>query len=159
MDTLNLYAELAIGLLGFSGVVSALGKSRLDIGVREFRVAALLTYSAMTLLTSLFPLILAAYQFEHGTTWMISTIVLMLLMPVGPISTARRYSHILNTDPFLKFIRVPIFLMLGTVWFYLGYGVVLNSDNLNAIYLVGVSYLLLMGVFHFCLLVSSIRFE
>ena len=27
MDTLNLYAELAIGLLGFSGVVSALGRS------------------------------------------------------------------------------------------------------------------------------------
>ena len=51
----ELLAELSIGLLGFTGVVSALGRSRLTAEVRAFRVGALVSYSSTSLLGSILP--------------------------------------------------------------------------------------------------------
>ena len=159
METLSLFAELAIGLLGFSGVVSALGRSKLPVAVREFRVVALLVYSAMTCLASLLPIVLMSYQFELSLTWMMSGTALMVLLLFVPLITALRFTSVLSTDTSLRVIRVPVYVLLVTVWVYLGYGLLFNLENLQAIYLVGVSYLLAMGIFHFCMLVSSIQFE
>jgi hypothetical protein len=159
METLNLFAELAIGLLGFSGVVSVLGKSKLPVAVRKFRVVALLMYSTMTCLASILPIVLISYQFELNLIWLISGSVLMVSLLVVPIVTASKFSRILSTDTALRVIRVPVYMLLVIVWAYLGYGLLFDLENLQAIYLVGVSYLLAMAIFHFCMLVSSIQFE
>ena len=44
---LALFAEISIGLVGFTGVVSALGRSRLPPAIRSFRILALLLYSVV----------------------------------------------------------------------------------------------------------------
>jgi hypothetical protein len=152
VDTLELLAELSIGLLGFSGVVSALGKSKLDIEVREFRVTALLTYSATAFVASLTPLLLASYNIATDALWMVAAALLLIVMPIGPVVTASKYVAILRGDPFLRRIGPPIMILLLIVWLYLAYVLFFGQEMLRATYTLGVMYLLTMGVFHFCML-------
>ena len=159
METLELLAELSVGLLGFSGVVSALGRSKLDVKIREFRVMALLGYSSTALIAALVPLLIANYNVATNVLWMVSGLFLFVLMPVFPVVTVAKYSSTLNSDPFLRRVGPPIVIVLFLVWLYLGYGILVGHEMLGAIYTLGVTYLLVMAVFHFCMLVSSVRFE
>jgi len=76
--TLETLAELSIGLIGFAGVVSALGNSRLHIEVRAFRIRALPFYSAIALLGSLLPVVANSFEIEPSTVSFVSTIALIL---------------------------------------------------------------------------------
>lgn len=159
MESLYLFAELSIGLLGFSGVVSALGRSRLSVDVRRFRINALLSFSTVTCFASLLPILLNNYAIEPERLWVICSIMLVAGILVGPSVTAFSHSEIMRTDPFLRVVRIPIFALLAVILIYVGYGLFFAREDLSAIYLVGVSYLLAMGIFHFCMLVASIQFD
>lgn len=158
-NTLEMFAELSIGLIGFAGVVSALGRSRLHIDVRSFRVRALLFYSATALISSLIPIVAGGFGFEGQTVVFFSTLImgaafLAILLWFG--RTAR---------PLTENGHLPIALArgLGTLGLMiivmLAYGLVFARSYLDSLYLVGLTWILMMGVFHFCMLVLSIQLD
>ena len=64
-SSLELLAELSIGLVGFAGVVSALGRSRLTDATRSFRVQALLVNGVTSLTFSIMPIVLLGYDLNE----------------------------------------------------------------------------------------------
>lgn len=157
--TLELFAELSIGLLGFTGVVSALGKSRLTAEVRAFRVGALLRFSSASLLGSILPIVLASYSLEIQTVWFVSSLVLISaivgLSVWGFISNAQ----LLASTKLLKMLGLLVLSIILSTGAYLVYGIVRLPDNLGSVYLVALTTIFGLGVYHFCMLVSSIQFE
>ena len=156
---LETYAELSIGLIGFAGVVSALGKSRLNAEIRAFRVISLLRYSATSLFGSLFPVVLGSYDFNENTVWFVSTLGLSLAFVAVIIWGYWFNIAIMKSERFLWILARIIRVVLIAVLAYLMYGLVFSPHTLDAIYLVGLSTMLGLGVFHFCMLVASIQFE
>ena len=159
METLETFAELSIGLIGFAGVVSALGRSKLNVRVRSFRVNSLLKYSATVLFASIFPIVLGSYDLDLERVWFISTVMLAVTILLGQIHTMMTYSDILFSDPFFRKIAIIGFTIGVVVFMYLIYGLIFQGEDLRSIYLVGLSSVLALGVFHFCMLVSSIQFD
>jgi hypothetical protein len=157
--TLELFAELSIGLLGFTGVVSALGRSSLSTEVRTFRISALLRFSSTSLLGAILPIVLASYSLKEGTVWFASSLVLVAaifsIVFWGFVSNAK----LLTSTKLLKVLAFLVASIILTVTAYLLYGLVLRPDNLGSIYLVALSTMFGLGVYHFCMLVASIQFE
>ncbi|MCZ6460175.1 MAG: hypothetical protein O6766_12540, partial [Gammaproteobacteria bacterium] len=75
---LELFAEISIGLVGFTGVVSALGRSQLPPAIRSFRILALLLYSVVALGGSLLPIVLLNHGISTMTTWLVSAVSLVV---------------------------------------------------------------------------------
>ena len=159
MDTaaLELFAELSIGLVGFAGVVSALGKSQLHIGVRMFRIRALLLYSATSLFASIFPIVSFSFGIENTSVLMAATI-LMILGFIGILFWFGRTARPLTDAGHLPVALARSLGALGVVVILLlCSGLLLFPSQLSSNYLVGLSWILMMGVFHFCMLVLSIQ--
>lgn len=154
--TLELFAELSVGLVGFAGVVSALGHSRLSVETRSFRIGALLINSVNALAFSLFPLLLSAHGLSEDVQWKIATILLVLAQ-IGTITWSARRVSSLSSEEVPNLIRVIMFSFIILAVVYESYGIVFDLDSLSAIYLVGVAVSFGVGLFHFCILVLSIQ--
>ena len=157
-STLELFAELSIGLIGFAGVVSALGKSRLHVDVRTFRIRALLLYSATALITSIFPLVAAGFSPESRSVLVVSTVV-MILGFLGILFWFGRTAQPLTDRGHLPVSLARGLGMLGIFVILLLCGGLVFPSLQGPLYLVGLSWILMMGVFHFCMLVLSIQLD
>ena len=159
LSILETFAELSIGLIGFAGVVSALGKSRLHVGVRSFRIRALLFYSALALFGSILPIVLGGFELELVTVLSFSTSAVILAF-IGIFIWFVRIVRPLTAEGHLPIalvrglgaIAVLVILLLFT-------GLLFYRSSLHSIYMVGLSWILAMGVFHFCMLVLSIQLQ
>jgi len=158
-STLELFADLSIGLIGFAGVVSALGRSRLHIDVRSFRIRALLFYSAAALILSLVPIVAGNFELENYTVLALST----LTMVTAYLSILFWFGR--TARPLTESGHLPIALARGLAGLgllvigMLVYGLVFARIHLGSLYLVGLTWILMMGVFHFCMLVLSIQLD
>ena len=157
--TLETFAELSIGLIGFAGVVSALGKSRLHIETRSFRIKALLLYSVTALLGSLLPIVLLSSELDPPGTWVISSIVFVLVCAGILIWGAYRLRRLALGGHIPAFMALALWSIGALVVIGLIYALLFATSSLHSVYLFGVAWALGMGVFHFCMLVVSIQLQ
>ena len=157
LDVLEIFAEVSIGLVGFAGVVSALGWSRLHPRIKSFRVQALLLYGIAALAGSLFPLILSRFDLGAHVLWVYSASSLLAIQ----LGTLIYLS--LQLRPLVRAAQLPAPIALGvptinvSSMLLLVYGLLFAGSALSAIYVVGLSTSLSLGVFHFYMLVVSIQ--
>ena len=154
---LELCAEISIGLVGFTGVVSALGRSRLPPAIRSFRILALLLYSVVALGGSLLPIVLLNHGISTMTTWLVSAVSLVVAQIAIMVWAAIAVAPLLRDGLLPTLVARVVFTIFGLVVLYLLYGIVFDRSSLAGIYLVGVSVSLALGVFHFVVLVQSVR--
>ena len=155
-STLELFAELSIGLLGFAGVVSALGRSRLSAETRTFRIGALLINSVTALIFSILPILISTHGFPENVQWTVATIFLGLAQ-VSTIAWSTRQVRSLSNTEVPNSLRIVMFSMITLAILYEFYGVVFQVDFLDAIYVVGLAVSFTIGLVHFCILVVSIQ--
>ena len=155
-STLELLAEISIGLVGFAGVVSALGRSRLSKATLSFRIGALLINSVTALVFSILPLLLAAHGVSVNVQWTIAT-ALLVLAQTGTITWSARWVSSLSGEEVPNLIRVVMFSLIVLTIMYELYGIFFDPPSLSSIYIVGVSVSFGIGLFHFCILVLSIH--
>ncbi len=156
-NALELFAEISIGLLGFAGVVAALGRSRLPPSTRRFRVTALLLYSVVALGGSLLPIVLFNHGVSAMSVWLSSAIVLVSAQAVVMAWGVRATQPLVRDDQLSASLAQAVFTLFIATLLYLLYGIFFDRASLAAIYLVGVSFSLSLGVFHFVVLVVSIQ--
>ena len=154
---LELFAEISIGLLGFAGVVSALGRSRLPPPTRTFRITALLLYSVVALGGPLLPIVLFNHGLSAMSVWLSSAIVLASAQAVVMAWGVRATQQLVRDDQLSASLAQVVFTIFIAAVLYLLYGIFFDRASLAAIYLVGVSFSLGLGVFHFVVLVVSIQ--
>ena len=155
----ELLAELSIGLLGFTGVVSALGRSRLTAEVRAFRVGALVSYSSTSLLGSILPIVLVNQSLEEKTVWFVSSLIFVAAILGIAVWAFIFKAKLLASTRLLKTLAFLVFSIVIAVSSYLIYGLIFLPDSLGSIYLVALATIFGLGVYHFCMLVSSIKFD
>ncbi len=151
---LELFAEISIGLVGFAGVVSALGRSRLPPAIRSFRISALLLYSMTALGGSLLPIVLLNHGISAMSVWLSSAVVLVSAQAATMAWAARAIRTRVRDDQLSPRVVITIFT---AVILYVLYGIFFDRTSLAAIYLVGISFSLGLGVLHFFVLVVSIQ--
>jgi len=150
-----LFAELSIGLVGFAGVVSTLSRSNLTSETLAFRIKALLINAVVALAFSILPLGLGGF-YNEGEFWLFA-LTLLICTQVSVMVWSFRQVQPLTYQEVPNHIRMGVFgLMLLAILFQC-YGLVFITDYLSAVYLVGVAASFSVGVFHFCVLVVSIR--
>ena len=155
-SSLELFAELAIGLIGFAGVVSALGRSRLSVETVSFRFRALLTNGITALVFSILPLVLAAHGVSAKILWTVATVLLGISQICMMIWAARSVQPISQEEIPIA-LRNTMFTLMAIAVLYEAYGTIFQPDSLSGVYLVGLSASFGLGLFHFCLLVLAVR--
>ena len=157
-STLELFAEISIGLVGFAGVVTALGRSRLPAPTQRFRIRALLLYSIIALGGALLPIILFDYGISDISVWVSSAVVLVFAQLVILVWAARTIPPLVREGHLPASLARVVSAFLFVVILYLTYGIIFSRPSLSAIYGVGLFSLFGLGVFHFFNLVISIPF-
>ena len=152
---LELFAEISIGLVGFAGVVSALGRSRLPPATRSFRISALLFYSVVALGGSLLPIVLLNHGISAATVWLSSAVALVSAQLVMMIWAVKSIQPLRRDDQLPASIARTVLTIFTAAMIYVVYGIFFDRTSLSAIYLVGLSFSLGLGVFHFVVLVQS----
>jgi len=153
---LELFAELSIGLVGFAGVVSALGRSRLSPSTRLFRISALLINSVTALTFSILPMLLLAHGLSGTSLWMAAIILLGITQLCTMIWSARQVRALTN-DEVPSALRIVMFSLIGLAVLYELYGVIIQPSALSAIYVTALAASFTVGLVHFCILVLSIQ--
>ncbi len=155
--TLELFAEISIGLVGFAGVVSALGRSRLPAPIRSFRISALLLYSITTLGGSLLPIVLLNYRIDTTVAWVASATVLAFAQLAILAWAARVIPPLVRSGQLPAPLALTISSTYLVVTLYLLFGIFWDQTSLSAIYLLVLLCSLSFSVFHFFMLVVSIQ--
>ena len=81
LDTLEVFAELAIAVVGFSGIVAALKFTKLATSTfARIQLSVLLGYGAGGVVWALLPLILLRSEFDELSIWRYSSLVFLVMM-------------------------------------------------------------------------------
>lgn len=150
-------AEIAVAFTGFAGVVSVFGRSRLDLSVQLWRIRAMIAAGLLTIFGALTPL--AIVQFELGllASWRVSAallgIAVFLQFAFAAHSSAPlRKKKLIAPIYFEWFLAVVSVFTSGVlVMFSLGF----FGGLIQAIYSIGLLYLLALSSHHFFILVLA----
>jgi hypothetical protein len=118
---------------------------------------ALLLYSVVALGGSLLPIVLLNHGISTMTTWVVSAVALVAAQIAIMVWAAIAVAPLLRDGLLPSIIARVVFTIFGVVVLYLLYGIVFDRSSLAGIYLVGIFVSLALGVFHFVVLVQSIR--
>ena len=91
------------------------------------------------------------------TTWLVSAVALVAAQIAVMVWAAIAVAPLLRDGLLPSLMAGVVFTIFGLVVLYLLYGIVFDQSSLAGIYLVGISVSLSLGVFHFVVLVQSIR--
>jgi hypothetical protein len=156
-DVLLTIAEVAVAFAGFASLVGVLGQrsSADDPRVIGVRMRAMLLASLMVVGFSIFPILLAAYGADPDLTWMVSSLVL-LVVTVGYYRWFVRALQALGDVPASKFQRRLVVPIIAGVMFTLGALLLANVFFASpAVYLTALALLLFQSGFAFSLIVFS----
>jgi len=115
--TLEVFAEIAIAIAGFSGVVSALSDSTKATGLDRARLAMLLQTSLIAAFFSLLPLVLFSTSLAPASIWGVTSSCWIIYMAVNLTTLRRRIGNAgpapdRMSRPLLAFAFSGIALML-----------------------------------------------
>ena len=88
-DLLENIAQIAVGLGGYSSVVSVFGSARSDLPVRRWRIRMMLGTSALVIMFALLPLLLEQFGLQGRMLWSASGVLLALGILVQVVITFR----------------------------------------------------------------------
>ena len=149
LDVLTTLAEISIALVGFSGVVSALGRSKLPVELRIFRIRALLFESCVALGASVFPLTIAGTDLD---LWFVSGVFFAAVMIINGVWIIRYGTERFKTLSgyiIASICTAFIFMLVGALIFY--------RSHIAVIYLLSIFLYLALGMYHFVKLVVSLE--
>lgn len=156
---LQTIAEVAAAFTGFAGLVSVLGRSRLDPKVRLWRVQVMIVTSLASLFGALAPSILQQVVSEDAALWRVSACVLLALFATQ-LGFVFRGMPSEQASGVLRLVKTPAGAVLTIC--SLGFQLVLLAVVLGglsrmamAVYSVAVLFLLLASSYHFLVLVRG----
>jgi hypothetical protein len=111
---LSTYAQVAIGLAGFSSILIALsGRPSLWGPIDSFRITILLTSSFLSVLLSLLPITLAFFSMADASVWRISLAVLALATLVVVVVSLIKFRQLSSPDRLV--IRPALVVLTCTI--------------------------------------------
>lgn len=103
-DLLTIFAEIALGLAGFAGVIAALGPRTKSWQLLDrYRIIALLLNSFLVLIFALVPLGLATAKLEEPNIWFYSSLVYLLFLLHVPFKFRAVFSAARTYEGFASF--------------------------------------------------------
>jgi hypothetical protein len=157
ISTLGLVAELSIGLIGFAGVVATLARSRMPPAVRSFRITALMLNGTTALIGSLVPIVLLNYGITASTTWAASGSIILVWQAAVIAWAGRTLRALFRAGQIPRNLTLFVLSLAALALAYLAYGVLLDHETLPAIYVAVLAFALMLGLFHFLMLVVSVQ--
>jgi hypothetical protein len=157
ISALELVAEISIGLIGFAGVVATLARSRMPPAVRSFRITALMLNGATALIGSLLPIVLLNYGIASSTTWVAAGGVVIVWQAAVITWAAGTLRGLFRIGQIPRNLTLVVLSLASLVLAYLVYGTLFDHESLPAIYLAVLAFALVLGLFHFLMLVVSIQ--
>lgn len=144
----EILAEIAIGMIGFAGVVVAIGKTKLDGAEQTVRLRLLFLNGVVALWGGLSPSI-AVYAFGPDS-WRISGSLFLLafcaIIVYAHHLTFRRYSTELRAG---HLISKSIAVLLILEFAYLSTALIFFPAQIASAQYLGVLLLLFLGLYHF----------
>jgi hypothetical protein len=157
VSALELVAEISIGLIGFAGVVATFARSRMPPAVRSFRVTALMLNGATALIGSLLPIVLLNYGITPSATWVAAGGVVIAWQAAVLAWAAATLRELFRNGQIPRKVTLVVLSLASMVLLYLVYGTLFDHVALPAIYLAVLAFSLMLGLFHFLMLVVSIQ--
>ena len=148
-DILLTVAELAVALVGFTGIIGSLGRKE-DWTVAEFRNQVVMLragFSATGL--SLLPIALAQF-FSVAQVWRLSMVVLTVVM-ASNLYIFFRHSNLKNVTYSQK-IMAPIAICIAIACAFAAAGVI---DDAGSLYIVAIFWMLLVALHNFVILLAG----
>jgi uncharacterized membrane protein YuzA (DUF378 family) len=156
-SVVELIAEIAVGLIGFAGVVSVLARSRLPPAVRSFRIRALLANGSLALVGALVPIVLSGYQLTEESRWTAAACLFLFLQGSVIVWAGRELKALLGAGQIPQKMTYLVLGLATAALIYLVSGVVFLREALPAIYVVVLFVSILLSLYHFVWLVLSIQ--
>jgi hypothetical protein len=102
-EILTVFAELALGVAGFSGVIVALGQKQSTWQLLDkLRISFLLFNALLVVIFSLFPLGLSSASMEPQNIWFYSSLLFVLVFIHIPFSARALVKSAYNYDGFIS---------------------------------------------------------
>jgi uncharacterized membrane protein len=157
-ELLLTFAEVAVAFAGFASLVSILGqRSSVDHAlVLGARMRAMLLSSLLVTGFALLPPVISWYGATPGSTWLISTLALLLVVVLYLawfVRALRTLSRHVGTNRFQRYVIMPVLsVIFGGLLSVLVVNTVFRSP---ALYVTALTLLLSQGGFAFALIVFS----
>ena len=151
-DSFQILAEISVGLIGFSGVVVALGYSKLSGQEQSLRLNLLFLSGATALWGGLTPT-LAGFM-SHGGGWVLSGVLFIpVLLGVNIYAWRNLYRLTraggLSTLPAIFYVVTPL-TVFAPLWVL--YSLFLEHKQIAAAQFFATTVILFLGVYHFYVL-------
>lgn len=142
----EIFAELSVTMLGFSGITAVLGGSQLDSPFIIVRIKGLLFCAGVAGVASIMPL--AGLTLEHSAY--LFELLLLSLMAWNFLGFRSISSHRASLPIF-----IPLIALLLSSSIFLGYQLYFEASNLTSAYAFGISACLLCAGSYFIRVVLS----
>ena len=151
VDSLSIFAELSVAMLGFSGITAVLGNSQSDIPFIAGRIRGLLFTSGIAALASILPL--------TGTSILSSSYIFLVLLASLVVWSLTSFLAIKDYQASLA-IGISCLGAIASAMIWLGYSVYTQADTLVSAYAIGISACLLTaGVFFIRVVLSMVDYR
>ena len=150
-------AEIAVAFTGFAGVVSVFGRSRLDPRVQVWRIRSMIAAGLLTTFGALTPLAISQFELPLTASWRVSAAMLGFAVFLQFAFAAHGFRPLVKRNLiapkrfewFLAGVSASACVALGLL--SLGF----FGESIQAIYSLGLLYLLALSAHHFFLLVLA----
>jgi hypothetical protein len=153
-DVFASLTEVCIAIIGFAGVVAALGKSQLPINVRSTRIKALLFASSVGLVGSLLPAFLTQFPIP---LWQTSAGLLALCIWFNAVWARKEISKLHRTGYTSPVVYWFFNIGTGLMIISLAFAAYLDSASIIGIYLMGIGWQVLLAMNHFFRLIIAVQ--
>ena len=152
-DSFSVLAEISIALIGFAGVVVALGRSKLAKAEQEFRLRLLFVNGATSLWGGLTPTVASLVIPNHQ--WLLSGLLFAPVLLTVNIYAWFNFFRLIRARsimPIVFYVVTP-FSLVALLW--LLYGMLFDRGQIPGAQFIASTLVLFLGVYHFFVLTIS----
>jgi hypothetical protein len=157
---LGIYAQLAVGFAGFSGVIGSFSRFRIHAEATAFRVRAMVTLALMEAIFALLPSLITGFGVREATAWRIAGALLAVAASVAVVIMARQASILYRVGRLMKTAAYILCALALTVIVPLGATVAgLASRLTEACYFAVLFFGMVVCAYHFIMLMVAVKLD
>jgi hypothetical protein len=157
---LGVYAQIAVGFAGFSGVIGAFSRFRIHAEATAFRVRAMVVLALMEAVFSLLPTVIAGYGVSEQSTWRIAGGLLGVAGAVAVMVMARQASRLYRIGRLIRWAAyVLCALALATIVPLLAMAAGIGVRHVTAGYFTVMFCGVVVCAYHFVMLMIAVRLD
>jgi hypothetical protein len=157
---LGVYAQLAVGFAGFSGVIGSFSRFRLHAEATAFRVRAMVILALIEAVFSLLPTVIAGFGVSEQTTWRISGGLLGLAGTAAVVVMARQASRLYRVGRLIRWAAYVLCLLaLATIAPLLAMVAGVGVQHVAAGYFTVMLCGVVVCAYHFVMLMTAVKLD